>query len=93
MQVYLTKTRWKLMRAMRVDGRTHPRPLTLDIAQRYASLTQGDAQHALNGMVAHGLLVRVGDEYRPTRKGVEVLTATDTGTINDVTFDLPEETP
>lgn len=89
MKAYLTKTRWNIVRLMRVEGTTHPRALTIDLIQRELNLSQRDAGVTLAGMVSHGLLARVGDEYRATRSGVEVLVATDTQDINQVTFEIP----
>lgn len=89
MKAYLTKTRWNIIRLLRVEGQRHPRALSIDIVQQELNLSQRDASVTLNGMVVHGLLARVGEEYRVTLSGARVLTETDTRTINEVMFDLP----
>jgi hypothetical protein len=86
---YLTKTRWNIMRLMRVEGQTHPRPVSVELLQQELGLTQRDASVSLNGMTVHGILVRVGAEYCVTQLGARLLRDTDTMSINEVTFALP----
>ena len=91
MQVYLTRRRWDALRLMRVAGRSHPRPRVLVLVQGRLRLIEREAKLLLDGMVGHGILVRVGAEYRVTRLGADLLLETDTKTINDVTFELEED--
>jgi predicted transcriptional regulator len=86
---FLTKTRWNILRLMRVEGERHPRPVSLELVQQELELTQRDASVSLNGMIVHGILVRVGSEYRVTKLGARLLVDTDTMSINEVTFELP----
>lgn len=90
MKIYLTKTRWTVLR-LADRGGTHPRPLSVDVLTDELNLATRDALVTLNGMVKHGILVCVGGEYRFTRCGAELLTRTRTGTINDVTLEIDDE--
>lgn len=90
MQVYLTQRRWDALRLMRVAGRTHPRPLDLILVQGRLRINEREAKLLLDRMAQHGILAKVGTEYRATQLGARLLRDTDTMTINDVTFELLE---
>lgn len=86
MKIYLTRTRWNALKL--ADVGPHPRPLTVDILKKELGLSSRDAGHTLGKMVMHGILTRVQDEYRFTRKGAELVQRMRTGTINDVTLEI-----
>jgi len=88
MKVYLTQRRWDTLRLMRVEGRTHPRPVDLVLVQGRLNIREREAKLLLDGMVNHGILARVGTEYRVTQLGDRLVRDTDTLTINDVTFEI-----
>lgn len=92
MKVYLTQRRWDALRLMRVSGTPHPRPLDLILVRVRLDVNEREAVKLLDGMVRHGILVKVGIEYRPTQLGARLLADTDTLTINDVTFEIEATT-
>lgn len=86
MKIYLTRTRWNALKL--ADTGTHPRPLTVEILKTELGLSSRDAGNTLDKMVVHGLMTRVRDEYRFTRKGADLVQRVRTGTINDVTLEI-----
>jgi RIO-like serine/threonine protein kinase len=90
MKVYLTKTRWNVLRLLDAKDQTHPRVATVEMLQNELQLNQREAKNALLSMVQHKLMVRVMHEYRLTRVGVDLLVATRTKTINEVTFEIAD---
>lgn len=89
MQIYLTKTRWLVLSLM--QNGLHPRPVSVEQLQQCLDLSARDAGLTLSGLELHGVLARVGSEYRVTRKGAELLVAMRTGTINDVTLEVDDD--
>lgn len=86
MKIFLTRTRWDALTL--ADVGEHLRPLTVDILTSELGLSSRDAGTTLAGMVQHCILARVGDEFRCTRVGVELIRRMRTGTINDVWLEI-----
>lgn len=86
MKIYLTKTRWNALTL--ANNGDHPRPLSVELLTKELGLATRDAEVTLNGLVKHGVLVRVGGEFRCTRVGAKLLQRMRTGTINDVTLEV-----
>lgn len=90
MKIYLTKTRWNILRIMSLNGTAHPTPTTVDTVKNRLGLSQHNATVSLNSMVVHRILVRVGGEYRVTRLGARLCDEMKTKTIDEITFEIPE---
>lgn len=90
MKIYLTKTRWNAL-ALTDDGGVHPRPLSVELLTGELGLATRDAIVTLSGLIKHGVLTRVGAEYRCTRKGAELVQRMRVGTIDDVTLEVDDD--